>query len=265
MKKGYFTKLSLALAMRRFSIMAGSMMIVFVAFLCVSSNASAQGQGQSGGPAIFSWYDNGYGAVSTTGSIQIGDGGVDCDSTTAGTIRYTGTDFEGCHDGAWVSLTASGSDHVRYAIGDTGPAGGIVFYIAHSGLHGLEAAPADQGGSNVKWGCYGIPIVGADGTAVGTGAQNTADILAGCSESGIAAELADDYTLNGYYDWFLPSKEELVLLSQQQDVVRGFIASYWSSSEYDSDNAWGHNFLDSFSFNSPKDGTQKRVRAVRAF
>jgi len=30
-----------------------------------------------------------------------------------------------------------------YAVGDTGPAGGIVFYTSDGGLHGLEAAPAD--------------------------------------------------------------------------------------------------------------------------
>lgn len=30
-----------------------------------------------------------------------------------------------------------------YEIGDTGPAGGIVFYLDESQLHGLEAAPAD--------------------------------------------------------------------------------------------------------------------------
>jgi len=31
-----------------------------------------------------------------------------------------------------------------YAIGDTGAADGIVFYITDGGLHGLEAAPVDQ-------------------------------------------------------------------------------------------------------------------------
>jgi hypothetical protein len=35
--------------------------------------------------------------------------------------------------------------------------------------------------------------------------RNTADILAGYSEAGIAAKLADDYSFNGFDDWFLPS------------------------------------------------------------
>ncbi len=72
------------------------------------------------------------------------------------------------------------------AIGDTGPAGGIVFYIAGDCTHGLEAALVDQS-SGAEWGCIDTTISGADGTIVGTGAQNTADIIAGCSELGIAA------------------------------------------------------------------------------
>ena len=52
--------------------------------------------------------------------------------------------------------TTSGCPKV-YKVGDTGPAGGKVFYLSDStGLHGLEAAPADQ--STVKWGCYGTLV-----------------------------------------------------------------------------------------------------------
>lgn len=118
-----------------------------------------------------------------------------------------------------------------YAIGDTGPAGGKVFYITDGGLHGLEVAPADQSGG-AEWGCYGTLIAGADGTAVGTGAQNTADILAGCSEAGRAASIADEYTLGEYDDWFLPSRDELNLLYQQRSELGGFTTNaYWSSTQ----------------------------------
>ena len=77
---------------------------------------------------------------------------------------------------------------LHYEIGDTGPAGGIVFYVTGGGLHGLEAAPADL--SQTVWGCADTVIAGADGTGIGTGAQNTVDILAGCSTRPIAASVA---------------------------------------------------------------------------
>ena len=217
-------------------------------------------QGLRGADGVTPWTDEG-GVVSTTGSIQIGDENVLCDATAAGTIRFIGTDFEGCNGIAWVSLTLPGP---VYAIGDTGPAGGIVFYIIDNGLSGLEAAPADQG--TAPWGCFGIVIPGADGFVVGTGAQNTADILAGCNEAGIAADIADAFTLNGFADWFLPSKHELNLLFHQKAVVGGFARDwYWSSSEVSSGGAWSKGFhIHWINRVSPKE-SPKIVRAVRAF
>ena len=153
-----------------------------------------------------------------------------------------------------------------YKIGDLGPAGGWVFYITEGGRHGLEAAPNDQSAGAV-WGCDGTEITGADGTAVGTGAQNTADILAGCADPGIAAELADSYRINGFNDWFLPSKDELNLMytNLHQAGRGGFkTVSYWSSSENGSNNAWNQHFNDGAQTNSNKAEVHS-VRAVRAF
>jgi hypothetical protein len=154
----------------------------------------------------------------------------------------------------------------NYIIGDIGPAGGKVFYVTdNTGLHGLEAAPADQS-SGVQWGCYFTTISGADGTAVGTGAANTTDIVAGCAEANTAAKIADAYALNGYTDWYLPSKDELNLLYQQKAVVGGFANNYyWSSSQFNSYNAWNQNFINgNQNSNYYKDNTLP-VRAVRAF
>jgi hypothetical protein len=149
-----------------------------------------------------------------------------------------------------------------YAIGDAGPAGGIVFHVTDGGLHGSEAAAVDQ--APTHWGCYGTTISGANGTAVGTGEQNTIDIIAGCNET-TAASVAAAYGPG----WYLPSKDELNLLYSQKvaGVVGGFASRYyWSSSQgSDDDDAWLQYFgtgdqLDSFGKSSAEG-----VRAVRAF
>jgi len=160
----------------------------------------------------------------------------------------------------WEPIT---NKTIFYSIGDTGPAGGIVFHVTDGGLHGLEVSPVDQGAA--QWGCPFTAIPGADGTAIGTGAQNTADILAGCAESGFAASLADAYTLNGFDDWFLPSQDELNELYLNQGVVGGFVSNfYWSSSEDSLFSAWVQNFGSGNQFEIDKI-TPFGVRAVRAF
>ena len=151
-----------------------------------------------------------------------------------------------------------------YQISSTGPAGGIVFYITNGGFKGLEAAPVDQS-NGIIWGCYGIDIAGAYGTAVGTGDANTAAIVNGCREPNFAAKVAADYTYNGYSDWFLPSKDELDLLYQQRNVVGGFTSnSYWSSTENDIYGAWNKNFNNGAQYGYLKN-PMLPVRAVRNF
>lgn len=163
-----------------------------------------------------------------------------------------------------------------YEIGKTGPAGGIVFHISDGGgsrvrgHHGLEAAPADLG--DAPWGCLIVSdIPGAQGNKVGSGAQNTLDILAGCKELDIAAELASNYELNGYSDWFLPSVQELKLMREKlylwnrSDSGFGFheYHYYWSSTEFNDV------FFSIDPDQLPRDPTAKdtpqRVRAIRAF
>lgn len=150
-----------------------------------------------------------------------------------------------------------------FAVGDTGPAGGKVFYSTDGGLHGLEVAPADQ--ISAPWECDGATINGADGTAVGTGAQNTVDILACCADTGIAASIAATYMFNGFDDWFLPSKGELDLLYQKNAVESVFAYPYyWSSTKFGSALAWFNSFSDGLHFVNFRTATLG-VRAVRAF
>jgi hypothetical protein len=157
---------------------------------------------------------------------------------------------------------------ITYAIGDTGPAGGWIFYDKGSSSDGwryLEAAPSDQS-TGAPWGCYGTLISGADGTVVGTGEQNTIDIEAGCATAGTAADICANLSLGGYSDWFLPSKDELDLMYENLTVagVGGVAGSdYWSSSEFNAYNAWGKDFIHG-NINSYK-YYPGWIRAVRAF
>jgi len=162
----------------------------------------------------------------------------------------------------------------EYCIGDTGPAGGWIFYDDEAdgvdniaGARYLEAAPSDQS-SGAPWGCKGTLISGADGIAVGTGKQNTIDIEAGCATVGTAADICANLSLGSYSDWFLPSKNELGLMYENLHAkgVGDFAGSggYLSSSELSADNACNQNFFNGFYGSSYKD-VNLHVRAVRAF
>lgn len=63
----------------------------------------------------------------------------------------------------------------------------------------------------------------ANATAIGTGAQNTIDIIiAGCSTAANAANICADLSFNGYDDWFLPSINELSQLYLNRAMIGGF-------------------------------------------
>jgi prepilin-type N-terminal cleavage/methylation domain-containing protein len=170
--------------------------------------------------------------------------------------------------GTSLSILTSESFTPTYALRDTGPGGGLVFYISDGGLHGLEAAPSSTEWATKQWGCFGSSITGADGIVVGTGAQNTIDIVNGCAEADRAARLASDLVSGGKSDWFLPSKDELNLMYTQLKAqgVGGFSSSlgYWSSSESSSTIAWIRNFSSGTQGGYNKYDTLY-VRAVRAF
>ena len=146
------------------------------------------------------------------------------------------------------------------AVGDT-CLGGKVFYV--SGGHGLVAMTSDTSAS-ATFGCYdGSALTGADSTT--NGAQNTIDIVAGCSTAGIAARLCSDLSSGGYTDWYLPAKDQLNTLYGQRAVVGGFSTSaYWSSTESNSTDAWLQNI------NTGYQGTLSKnaafyVRCIRSF
>jgi hypothetical protein len=156
-----------------------------------------------------------------------------------------------------------------YKIGDTGPAGGIVFYDkgnTSGGWRYLEAAPASTEGK-LKWHTSNN-TVGGTKTDVGAGKENTR-ILAGSLSQGVpeAALMCVELNYGGFSDWFLPSKDELnsMYIYLKRRGLGDFSGDlYWSSSEPTNLNAWAQSFSDGSQTLAMKFYTIS-VRAVRAF
>ncbi len=80
-----------------------------------------------------------------------------------------------------------------YSLRDTGPRGGLIFYI--NGTTYYEAAASDQSTSQA-WSNITMVAVTGTGTAIGTGVANTALIIAQAGHTDSAAKLCDDLTLS---------------------------------------------------------------------
>ena len=185
--------------------------------------------------------------------------------TTSGNVSVRAE--SGCGNSIYTDLAVL----VGLDIGDFYE-GGVIFWLDGNG-GGLVCAVSNQS-TNATWGCYGIEISGANGIAIGTGAQNTIDIEAGCTTSGTAADICSNLSLNGYTDWFLPSKDELMeMYIHRAEINTTAIANggtafgtafYWSSTEVNNNTAWGDYFDDGGPTQAVKTYSQ-RVRAIRAF
>jgi hypothetical protein len=150
------------------------------------------------------------------------------------------------------SFPVPNADVILYAkwiepkLGDIGPAGGFIFYdkgVFTDGWRYLESAPSDQS-TGIKWNNNEISYT--NDSNVGFGESNTISIVAASGLGNYAASICKDLVINGYDDWFLPSKMELYYLYKNL-VDSGstvFGANwYWSSTEDDHySTAWAKNF-----------------------
>ena len=173
-------------------------------------------------------------------------------------------------------------------VGDTGPGGGKVFYVQASGgtfacgatlasrCKYLEAAPTS--GTNAwtdairSWATnvnsnQTTLVSGADGTAIGSGYQNSLDIVAqtgNVAATSAAVEARAYRGPNNLSDWYLPSKNELNELYRNRAIFAFGTSVYWSSTEFAGNQAWYQGLSHGLQGAASKSDTNL-VRPVRAF
>ncbi len=215
---------------------------------------------------------------------------VDCDDSNASVypnatenipcgLNNNGTQVQTCTNGVWVNTGSC----ITLAIGDVYQ-GGIIFYLDGSG-GGLISAESNQ--TSAIWGCLGTVITTSE--EIGTGNQNTIDIEAGCTTPQTAADICANLTLEGYSDWYLPSREELEEMYFKISIYSplgnvgnftGGLGKYWSSTESQGDcfdsqgviypcgtaTAWCRRFGNTSGWqSSDSKDIQMLVRAIRSF
>ena len=174
-----------------------------------------------------------------------------------------------------------------YQVGDTGPAGGKVFYdkgFYSEGWRYLEAAPADLDG-RIIFGFYKAtansnsqksgtsPCIGAGRTNTRMLVDTMGDLAYtsyvqgdGTREADYAAKLCQDLSFNGFDDWFLPSSRELRIMynNLKRNGLGDFDDDWYWTSNGNSVDAGYMSFYDGWMSFTNRGFTYK-VRPVRAF
>jgi hypothetical protein len=158
--------------------------------------------------------------------------------------------------------------------GYTGPGGGYVAYDKGEFIDGwryLEVHPTTLNYNNIaigsQWGTLNSFVSGTS-PQIGAGPSNTSIIVNAATEANCAAKLCDNLTLNGYSDWFLGSKEEMVLIANSVNDAGHYLEPMWTSTQHNADYAVvaGYNFTSNI-FNSYNDfkSISFRVYPVRRY
>ena len=179
----------------------------------------------------------GSGTVSQAGSGTITVNGLTAGTTYTFTVTVTNT------VGTSVVSAPSAPVTTTYSVGNIGPGGGKVFYVATtpfacgptltSNCTYLEAAP--QNSDPAKW-CSEVNtqsrfalIPGVFRSDIGTGYSNTMLMVNGGCTSGQAVT-ARASTTGGMTDWYLPSEDELTVLYTTL-LSTTTVSDYWSSTQ----------------------------------
>jgi len=160
--------------------------------------------------------------------------------------------------------------------------GGVVFYVDHTGQHGLICSMIDLADFNSAWSNLTMEAVGDNARNTWDGQGNTTAIVNQPGHITSAAKLCNDYTNADYgtglfSDWFLPSIDQLAkLYIARYEVNKALYSdgnsltypllkiSYWTSNEGSSQYAFHYDFQTVSSIAIGKH-QNNCVRAVRSF
>ena len=202
-----------------------------------------------------------------------GPGGASGGSGPAGPAGATGATGPSALKITEQSICGAGGTSLC-KIGAIGPGGGLIFFVdyndQYAGFNYLEAAPSSCEATKA-WSSSptSVPAVaGWAARAVGAGSTNTTALktaFTGDNSTNNAAYYAASCAAGLKNDWFLGSLGEMKLMYDNLQGLGGFVESYyWSSTEYDTNNAWGQYFYGGYQSDVGKDTTYY-VRPVRAF
>jgi hypothetical protein len=181
----------------------------------------------------------------------------------------------------WTSLlyAVTPPQTFTYKVGDTGPGGGIIFFVdrydEYAGFTYLEVAPSSTQTLRV-WApstpvnYQNSTVTGADSRALGRGYHNTIEIVAqGHTDPATsAARYCSDLVSGGQSDWYLPSLAEMRMVYDVMHLQLStgdlIIDTYWTSSEVSSNAAWYMNTISGEQTQVVK-SANLRVRPVRRF
>jgi len=256
----------------RLSILQGSETgnAVYVETHTASTNASGLVTFQVGGGTVVS------------GSMAVinwaaGPFYIKTETDTAGGSNYSISGTSQLLSVPFALFSAGSAGFVHYPGEAFG--GGVVFHVYKDGSgaeHGLIVALTNQSDAQV-WSNVTNQLAGASSSW--NGLANSNAIVAQAGHTNSAAKLCLDYEAGGFTDWYLPANAELTILwNNIYNVNKGLTGIsgasqvfptslcctyYWSSSEYDSTNAWALGF--NGYFNGGNKPSACLVRAVRAF
>ncbi|MBK7172309.1 MAG: DUF1566 domain-containing protein [Bacteroidales bacterium] len=180
-------------------------------------------------------------------------------------VRAYAVNSEGISYGPDRAFTTISSSSL--SIGDTYE-GGIIFYLrgTYPDQFGLVCAQYDQG-AGVPWYSKSYIYYGTTNTGIGSGQTNTRSLVDRLGNDYYAAKYCDDLVLNGFDDWFLPSRDELGLMYTNLKIngLGNFTKlNYWSSSECDYLSAYTQYFNSGLQSCNNKLHSYS-IRAVRIF